>query len=88
MAFTKYFSRILVHLLSLIVQVAFFKHSIYVVFLEYFRHNCFIVMQVEPLLFPLLCIFKACLCKLCFSDIVYKWSLLNTSAIFVSLLCR
>ena len=47
MAFTKYFSRILVHFLSLIVQVAFFKHSIYVVFIE-----------------------------------------LNTSAIFVSLLCR
>ena len=58
MAFTKYFSRILVHFLSLIVQVAFFRHSIYVVFIEYFRHLCFIVMYVEPLLFPLLCIFK------------------------------
>ena len=44
MAFTEYFSRILVHFLSLIVQVVFFKHSIYVVFIEYFRHLCFIVM--------------------------------------------
>ena len=43
MAFTKYFSRILVHFLSLTVQVAFFKHSIHVVCIEYFRHLCFIV---------------------------------------------
>ena len=45
MAFTKYFSRILVHFLGLIVQVAFFRHSKKsVVFIEYFRHLCFIVM--------------------------------------------
>ena len=48
MAFTKYFSRKTV--LSLLMQIVPFGHSISVVLIKFFRNKGFIVMQVESLL--------------------------------------